>query len=216
MNPLRRPELLAILAEPRLLVVDLELTCGPGVTADVQDIIEFAAIALDRAVPATSDQAESLFIRPERSAVTDFCTQLTGITPEQVATAPVFADQLDAIRDLADRSGARIWVSWGPDHTLLHRQCESRGLPDPLGHLGHADIRRLLTGAIFELTGALRPQGSGAGVGLATAMKVLGLEPHGRQHSGRVDAFNAARVLQDVRRRIDASPASAPRRTRPA
>jgi len=189
-----------LLLQQRLLVIDLELTCGPGVTHGTQDIIEVGACVLERGVPATESPAVSVYVRPERSAVNKFCTMLTGITPARVANEPNFAAMVPRLKQLADNSGATTWVSWGQDQTLLHRQCVASGVDNPFDGLEHVDIKRLLTPLVYQLTGGEKPKGAGSGVGLATAMKQLGLWFHGRAHSGAFDAMNTARLVEELQR----------------
>lgn len=82
----------------------------------------------------------------------------------------------------------------------MHRQCLAAGVDNPFGHLQHVDIKRLLTPLIYQLTGGTKPKGAGAGVGLETAMKELGVPFEGRAHSGAVDALNTARLVAEARR----------------
>lgn len=194
------PEQRKLLVTPRLLVIDLELTCGPGVTHDIQDIIEVGACVLELGAPPAQAAASSFYIHPERSPITRFCTQLTGIVWEQVANRPNFARAAPRLRELAHDAGADTWVSWGQDQTLLHRQSLAAGVENPFGHLEHVDIKRLLTPLVYQLTGGMKPKGAGAGVGIEAAMKELGLLFEGRAHSGVVDAWNAARLVAEVRR----------------
>jgi inhibitor of KinA sporulation pathway (predicted exonuclease) len=198
------PEQRRLLELPRLLVVDLELTCGPGITQDIQDIIEVGTFVLarDSGVDADSPVA-SFYVRPARSPITPFCTQLTGITREQVTNQPNFARVAPRLQELADASGAQVWVSWGQDQTLLHRQCVAAGVENPFKRLEHFDIKRLLTPLVYRVTGGTKPQGAGSGVGLETAMKALGLQFKGRAHSGAADALNTARLVQELRRQAE-------------
>ncbi len=195
-----REEQRQLLLQPRLLVIDLELTCGPGVTQDIEDIIEVGACVLELGMLATVAPAVSIYVRPERSVINKFCTVLTGITPARVANEPNFAAVAPRLKQLSDDCGANTWVSWGQDQTLLHRQCLAAGVDNPFGHLQHVDIKRLLTPLIYQLTGGTKPKGAGAGVGLETAMKELGVPFEGRAHSGAVDALNTARLVAEVRR----------------
>lgn len=192
-----------LLTKPRLLIIDLELTCGPGVSHDIQDIIEVGSCVLALESAPLKEASLSHYIRPERSPVTKFCTQLTGITWEQVANRPNFARTAPRLRELACDAGVDTWVSWGQDQTLLHRQSLAAGVENPFGHLEHVDVKRLLTPLVLNLTGGTKPKGAGSGIGLETAMKELGLRFEGRAHSGAVDAWNTARLVAEVRRLVE-------------
>lgn len=189
-----------LLEMPRLLVIDLELTCGPGVTHDLQDIIEVGFCVLERGAPTQESAAQSVYIRPERSTINRFCEKLTGITWERVSNQPNFARTAPRLKDLVADIRADAWVSWGQDQTLLHRQSLAAGVANPFEGLEHVDIKRLLTPLIYQLTGGVKPKGAGGGVGLETAMKQLGIQFEGSAHSGAVDAQNTARLVQEVRR----------------
>lgn len=208
-----------LLSAPRLLVIDLELTCGPGVTQGVQDVIEVGHCMLELGLPPR--EADSVYIRPERSGITPFCEQLTGITWEKVANRPNFARTAPRLRELVDDARADAWVSWGQDQTLMHRQSLAADVENPFERLAHVDIKRLLSPLVYQLTGGVKPKGAGAGVGLETAMRQLGLQFEGRAHSGANDALNTARLVSELRRlaapqlRGRASPAATPTGPRP-
>jgi len=192
------PEAMRLLLQGNALVVDLELTCGPSVTQGMQDIIEFGMCPL-RDGRAIESEASTRYIRPVRSEVNSFCTRLTGITPEKLADKPTFADSLDSMEQVIAATEATSWISWGPDHQLLHRQCVGLQVKNPLADLPHFDARKLLTPLLYGLAGKERPPGGGAGVGLQSAMTLMELQFEGRQHSGLVDAVNTARLLERVR-----------------
>ena len=192
------PDAQRLLPQSNALVIDLELTCGPVVTHGMQDIIEFGVCPLRDGV-AISSEASTRYIRPVRSEVNSFCTRPTGITPAMLADKPTFVEALVSITCAIAASGATRWVSGGPDHQLLHRQCAGLQVDNPLARLQHFDARKLLSPVLFELAGKERPRGGGAGVGLQNAMNLMDLPFEGCQRSGLVDAVNTARLLQCVR-----------------
>lgn len=194
------PEQRRILAHPRLLIIDFEMTCGPGVTPGAQDIIEVGMCVLDREVLVQASDAVSVYVRPVRSQITPFCEKLTGITAARVAGEPTFPEVAPALRAFAQQAGVGAWVAWGDDYNVLHRQCVGAGVESPFEGIEFIDARKPLTSLIYAATGLPRPKGSAAGVGVATATKALGLEFEGRAHSGAFDAFNTARVLQELQR----------------
>jgi inhibitor of KinA sporulation pathway (predicted exonuclease) len=153
---------------------------------------------LEQGKPAA--QASSVYVRPERSPITPFCTHLTGITRERVANEPNFARLAPRLQEMAKNAGVDAWVSWGQDQTLLHRQSLAADVENPFETIPHVDIKRLLSPLVYQLTGGVKPRGVGAGVGLETAMKQLGIPFEGRAHSGAVDALNAASMVAEVRR----------------
>ena len=89
-----------------IICIDFEATCddvregSPSLVArDAMEIIEFPYVVLDVRTGAVTHR-EQLYVRPERlDGVTEFCTELTGITREQAARGCSLADavaRLDA------------------------------------------------------------------------------------------------------------------------
>ncbi|MEJ6002508.1 3'-5' exonuclease [Paucibacter soli] len=196
---MRTPQRYDVLSLERLLVIDFENTCGPGVTPGTSDIIEVGAYQWIRGEEIDRARAISIKVRPTRSEVNKFCTHLTGIYPHELEGLPIFEQRAPLIQALATDFGAQAWVSWGQDQNLLHKQCVGAGVENPFEGLPHFDIKRLLTSMVYEVSGGQRPKGSSDGVGLKTALKELGLDFQGRQHSGSDDALNTAILLQTLR-----------------
>ena len=179
-----------------------QLTCGPGVNADSQEVIEVGTCGLILGEPVSESDSASTFIKPEHSVINSFCTSLTGVTRELVANEPGFARRAPRIRELLEAFGADAWCSWGPDHTLVHRQCVTSGVESPFAGVPHIDVRSMLSSLVYKITGNNKPVGANSGVGLATALKELAIDFEGRPHCGRADAYNTARLLQQVRLQV--------------
>lgn len=69
----------------KILVVDIEATCwdGPNPAGMENDIIEVGICLLDIHTGEITNN-RGIIVKPERSVVSPFCTQLTTITPEMV------------------------------------------------------------------------------------------------------------------------------------
>src|SRR5215471_7354624 len=111
-----------------LNVVDIEATCWsgavpPGMTSE---IIEIGLTVVD--VPARKRVAKHrILVRPERSTVSEFCTELTGLTQAEVDTGVSFEQACEILRT-DHRSGSRPWTSWGDyDRKQFERQCPDTG-----------------------------------------------------------------------------------------
>lgn len=189
-----------LLLTTTVLVVDFEMTCGPGITQNIQDIVELGYCVLEAGRPVALGDSSSIYIRPTRSPVTAFCTKLTGITPERVEHEPTFVERHPAMSALV--CGVDAWLSWGPDEQILNRQCAALGLESPFAAVPHFNLKPLLTPLVYAITGGTKPKGAGAGVGLATAAAEMGLDLIGQMHSAAMDAFNAARLYEKVRERL--------------
>jgi inhibitor of KinA sporulation pathway (predicted exonuclease) len=173
----------------KVIVVDVEATCweGQAPPGEEMEIIEFGVCLLDVATGSRDDKT-SLLIRPERSKVSEFCTQLTSLTQAQVDGGLKFVDACDYMRK---RWGyQRTWASWGDfDRRQLERQCRERGTKYPFGRT-HLNVKNL-----FALRRGLENE-----VGLDKAMEELGLPMEGSHHRGHDDAWNIARVLWELLR----------------
>lgn len=78
------------------VVLDFEATCDGVTPPDPQEIIEFPSVLVDAETFETIDEFEA-FVRPaHHPTLTPFCTDLTGITQEEVDGARSFPEVLAA------------------------------------------------------------------------------------------------------------------------
>lgn len=171
-----------------LNVIDVEATCWAGrvPAGQVGEIIEIGLTVVD--LDAGARIAEHrILVRPERSTVSEFCTELTGLTQPEVDTGIGFTD---ACRLLATehRAGLRPWASWGDyDRKQFQRQCAATGTEYPFGQR-HTNAKQVFAQAY----GLNRPQG------MAGALHIAGLPLEGRHHRGEDDAWNIAALVLDI------------------
>ncbi|NUU21038.1 MAG: exonuclease domain-containing protein [Streptomycetaceae bacterium] len=172
----------------KVLVVDVEATCwdGPAPPDETNDIIEIGVAVLDVASGERVDRA-GILVRPERSRVSAFCTELTTLTQEDVDAGMPFADACALLRS-EYRAHERVWASWGEyDRLQFERQCGDLGVPYPFGG------RHLNAKTLYALAHAL-PREPGMAGALAHAGKPL----EGTHHRGVDDAWNIAGLLGDL------------------
>lgn len=179
---------------PEILVVDVEATCwrGPTPPGEMNEIIEIGACLLD---PGTGERSgrRSILVRPRRSSVSPFCTELTSLTQELVNGGLDFADACAALREKC-QSPRRIWASFGAyDRNQFLSQCAAFDVPYPFTD-AHINVKASFA-AVAELS---RP------LGMAGVLKRLGLPLEGTHHRGGDDAWNIAAILRHlvVERRI--------------
>lgn len=70
----------------QILIVDLEATCWENdriPTGQKVDIIEIGICELNITTQAISKK-QGIYVIPERSKISKFCTDLTGITPQLI------------------------------------------------------------------------------------------------------------------------------------
>lgn len=172
----------------RILVVDVEATCWDGAVPEGQtsDIIEIGLTVLD--VPtATRLDRVGILVRPQRSAVSAFCTELTTLTQRDVDGGVAFAEACEVLRT-EYRAHERVWASWGEyDRQMFERQCADLDVRYPFGS------RHLNVKTLFALAHGL-PRELGMAAGLAHAGRRL----EGTHHRGVDDAWNIAGLLADL------------------
>ena len=170
-------------------VVDVEATCWTGdpPPGERSEIIEIGLTVVDLAAGERIAR-HGVFVRPEHSRVGAFCTELTGITPEEAAGGVPFAEACELLLR-RHRSDSRPWASWGDyDRKQFERQCNG---PQryPFGSV-HVNAK-----AVFADAQGARRQG------MAGALGTAGLPLEGRHHNGADDAWNiGALVLYLVER----------------
>ncbi|MCX5209041.1 exonuclease domain-containing protein [Kitasatospora sp. NBC_00240] len=166
-------------------VVDVEATCWDGQPPPgaVSEIIEIGLTVLDLGSGERVGR-HRILVRPSRSAVSGFCTELTGLTQAEVDTGLGFTE---ACRLLAaeHRAGVRPWASWGDyDRHQFTRQCAATRTEYPFGR-AHTNAK-----AVFTEAHGLRRR-----PGMAQALEIAGLPLEGRHHRGEDDAWNIAALV---------------------
>lgn len=168
-------------------IVDVEATCWadappPGA---VSEIIEIGLTVVD--LDAGERVARHrILVRPRRSTVSAFCTELTGLTQDEVDGGVSFGTACEVL--VAEHgAGVRPWASWGDyDRHQFTRQCQASATPYPFGS------RHVNAKAVFTAARGLRKR-----PGMAQALELAGLPLEGRHHRGEDDAWNiAALILQ--------------------
>jgi inhibitor of KinA sporulation pathway (predicted exonuclease) len=175
-----------------VLIIDIESTCWDGgfpPRGETNDIIEIGLCPLEVATGRRLEK-RSILVRPERSKVSKFCTELTTLTQEQVDRGIAFKDACKILED-EYHSSERLWASYGDyDRRQFEKQCRDEGVRYPFGP-SHLNVKTL-----FALTRGLPSE-----VGLPQAMALLGLSLEGTHHRGHDDAWNIASVLWHIVKR---------------
>lgn len=178
-----------------VIVIDIESTCWDGgfpPKGQANDIIEIGICPLELSTGRRLAK-RSILVKPERSTVGTFCTELTTLTQEQVDAGILFKD---ACRILEDEylTAERLWASFGDyDRRQFEKQCRDQGVRYPFGpsHLNAKTLCSIARGLPNE-------------VGLPQAMALYGLTLEGTHHRGDDDAWNIAAVLAAVLKKLKA------------
>lgn len=173
------------------LIVDLEATCSHdgSMPRREMEIIEIGAV-MQSSRTFENESEFQCFIRPVRHPeLTDFCTELTGITQSQVSDAPTFPDALKAFRKWMYTLDDALFCSWGDyDRNQFELDCEFHRVGYPF-RSDHLNIK-----AEFSRSMGLRKK-----LGIVEALRKLGMTFEGSHHRGLDDARNMARVVRRVR-----------------
>ncbi|KZT28563.1 hypothetical protein NEOLEDRAFT_1129386 [Neolentinus lepideus HHB14362 ss-1] len=214
-----------------LLVLDVEATCVQG--SDFHwpnEIIEWPVCLMrwkDKDADGIANRLEvaaefRTFVKPTwRPTLTQFCTNLTGITQKQVDHAPTFPEVIDQFtKFLSDNglihpeTGQRLirffWCTDGPFdiRDFVIKQCFISKIHLPPWIRGDVmDVRKVVSRIAYHEG----RKGSGKkafafqkrlSLNLTSQLRFLNLSPFiGRQHSGIDDTRNIARIVSELARR---------------
>ncbi len=170
----------------KILVIDLEATCWQGVQPkdQVSEIIEIGICMLDINSGTISDN-KGILVKPTKSKVSQFCTELTTITQDMLDNQGIsFAEACSLLR-IDYNASQYTWASYGAyDKKMIKSQCQIRGIDYPLSQ-NHINVKELFT----EVKGLKKK------VGMKGALHILGLPLEGTHHRGVDDANNIAKIL---------------------
>lgn len=171
----------------RIVCFDLEMCCwnenGVGQTGE---IIEIGLAEIDLTEKKIVKRAQ-FYVRPESDKVSEFCTELTGITPKTVQKQG--RPLADVLKSLIKNFGGpkKIYAAWGRDDLILAKECAQKGLDVPFKEfINLATLYRI------------RERSKDKRIGHKAAQEALGIEWEGRQHSGYVDAYNLAKLALEI------------------
>lgn len=168
----------------KILIIDLEATYWNGVQPkdQVSEIIEIGIALLDINTGDISDNI-GLLIKPTKSKVSAFCTELTTITQELLDTEGISFDE--ACKFLAKNYWQYTWASYGNyDLRMMKDQCQIRNIAYPLSQ-NHINVKELFTD-VKKLNKK---------VGMNGALHILNLPLKGIHHRGVDDAKNISKIL---------------------
>lgn len=188
----------------KILVVDVECTAWEHEArpdSDLKTIIDPPSEIIEIGIAELYTEGErkivslpSLFVKPQFSTVSDFCTTLTGITSEKLDQEGIsFAAACEQLKALGSRK--HHFASWGMyDWLQFRKQCEdylNYPYPEivrpPFGST-HLNIKTL-----YSIVMKQRQH-----LGQGNAAKLMFGEFEGTQHSGKDDAYNGAKVLRKL------------------
>lgn len=170
----------------KIIIIDLEATCWQSQVPQGQEneIIEIGLAVLDSETGEITKN-QGILIKPQRSSVSPFCTELTTITQDLLDKNGVPFEE--AIEKLVDEYNPDLytWASYGQyDLNMLKKQCKSFGIPYPMGD-EHINVKT----SFGEKFGLQKP------TGMNGALHLLDIPLEGTHHRGIDDAKNIAKIL---------------------
>lgn len=174
----------------KINVIDIEATCWETDEEKQLYQSEIIEIGICKLVIATGkiEDKKSFFVKPEKSEVSPFCTQLTGITKERLDTEGIPLAQ--ALKKIDSKYSAkyRIFASYGAfDKEIIESECLSKGIVNPFRN----DFINIKT--LFSLVYQQEKS-----YGLLKELELIGETFEGVNHNGADDAYNAAKLLLKI------------------
>lgn len=166
----------------KVVCYDLEMCCWDERTSRIGEIIEVGVAEIDLRKQKITRRAQ-YYVKPEKDRVSDFCTELTGITQRVVDKQG--RPLSDVLKTVVKNFGGsqKIYGSWGRDDLVIFNECNAKGIEQPFKE--HLNIAML-----YRMQGRVKNKRCS----MLKAMENEAIEFEGRQHSGYVDAYNLAKL----------------------
>ena len=189
-----------------LLVLDFEATCDQrGRQPRPQEIIEWPTLLLNVATGQVEEDEFHYYILPDlRPQLSDFCTQLTGITQSMVDHPAISLKEVMYRHErwLAEHNLVPLYNRDGDDtnkKTFLYLTCGDwdlkTALPHQLAHHG-THVPRHFRHWINVKKSFQEQYQTQKAKGMTGMLAKLNLQLEGRHHSGIDDCRNIARICQ--------------------
>ena len=174
-------------------VLDFEATCEDGVKYFDHEVIEFPSVLLKFNGQTYEPIAEfQQFCKPLKNpTLSKFCTELTGITQEQVDAGYNFPDVLNSHYNwLTEQTngGSVIILTCGywDLSTMMPNECKTWAIIPPAIYNQYINVKKEVQN--FYKNDNCR--------GMFSILQELGIELEGRHHSGIDDCRNIAKIFQ--------------------
>lgn len=146
------------------------------------EIIEIGVASVDLYEKKIVERSQ-YYVLPEKDDISDYCTNLTGITQARLNKAGrPLAEVLESLKTKYGRHS--IYGAWGRDSDVLRKECADKGLEMPF-------YEYLNLKTLYMINNRIKNKK----FGMRRAMEMAGLEFEGNQHSGADDAYNLARLV---------------------
>ena len=178
------------MSTPKLcLVIDVEATCWKGNPPSGQAVAERRGEIIEIGITSISlpdkkiVDSESIIVWPTTTEISEFCTELTTLTPEYVQEhGRTFGSAIYYMR-AKYRTDRNMWGSWGKyDDKIFARQCEREGVRYPFNN-NYLNVKSLFAWKY------------GFNCRLDKALAHVDISLDGTLHRGIDDSRNIAKIL---------------------
>lgn len=171
----------------QILVVDIESTCWEEPRMeDIGEIIEIGICPIDTK-SGNVLESRGIIVKPKYSKVSEFCTELTTLTQEDVDSGISFKEACGILVNEYN-SKRYVWASYGGyDKKQFSIQCRRERIKYPFSST-HLNVKLL-----FPLRYSLTRD-----VGMVKALELSGMPLVGTHHRGIDDARNIANMLSKI------------------
>ncbi|OKY27567.1 hypothetical protein BI291_08725 [Thalassotalea sp. PP2-459] len=170
-----------------MMIVDIEHTCSHdgSIPPEEREIIELGAVVVDIKSSEIIDEFSAL-VRPQRHPqISNFCSQLTGITQSELDNSDNFKIVFSDFLHWYSKTPRVLFATWGAyDLVQINIDCASQNLP----HFSPDAALNLKK--IFKKVNKLKKP-----VGLARALELCQCEFEGSHHRALDDARNTVKLL---------------------
>ena len=181
-----------------IFVIDFEATCDNNKLFGPPEIIEFPCIQIKTKAFQTVDTFHEYVCPTRNPQLTQFCTELTGISQDTVENADTFPivfqrfqswleSRTGSSRQQSQNSYAMLCCGDWDLQTMLPSQCKLEGLEVPAYCHRFINVKRTYSSYMGN-----KPRG------MMTMVNELGLKATGRHHSGIDDTKNIVSIVQQL------------------
>ncbi len=172
-----------------ILVIDIEATCWEDKNKpkdEINEIIEIGICVVDF-LNLKILSSESILVKPQKSKISKYCTDLTTITQDMVNSGVTLSKACNLLQSKYI-SYRRPWLSWGEyDKNIFEKNCKEYNIKYPFGQK-YINLKNL-----FSVM-----HGLGGELGMSKAINYLGKPLLGTHHRGVDDAINIAEIFIDT------------------
>ncbi|WP_050182781.1 exonuclease domain-containing protein [Domibacillus robiginosus] len=175
------------------IVLDIEWNASKWNPHHLEEIIEISALKVSSATLDVIDVFSSRVKPVER--LTSFTKKLTGITQQDVSSAPRFPQVLQKFKTFLGTEES-CFVAWGKeDFRFLKKECERYSLSS-LDLSSYIDILPILQFGLYDTFKGNTPS-------LTKTMEIFQIEADGQAHNSFDDSMNTLKVFRYLHGKLD-------------